>query len=168
MHPLQILKDSPTEPEGYIDRLTVKAVVFNEKNEVLLFGGALLGGGVEEGEDLSTALERECLEEAGITIEILKPLGVVIQFRDVWKKRYVIHGFLARFLAQKSQPTTLQENEKKRTVAWYAFTEADQLLTERIQALEQEGDLNPTQGLYQAQLFNMKTAQIFLRSSSFD
>lgn len=165
MTPIQILNASSIEPEGYTDRPTVKAVVIDQDNRVLLFSGALLGGGVETGEDLPTALARECLEEAGIEIEVLDALGVVIQFRDAFKKRYVIHGFLARFIAQQGEPTTTQENEQKRTVTWYGVAEAEQLLVDEIIKIEEVGDTNAVEDKYQSELFNTKTALCFLQEA---
>ena len=165
MTPIQILNASSIEPEGYVDRPTVKAVVIDENNRVLLFAGALLGGGVETGEDLPVALARECQEEAGIKIEVLDALGVVIQFRDVLKRRYVIHGFLTRFVERLSKPTTTQESEQKRTVTWYEVAEAEQLLVEEIKAIEEAGNMDVAKDKYQAELFNTKTALIFLQEA---
>ncbi len=51
----------------------VKALVINDKDEILVSysdgGIQLVGGHVEEGEELHTALKREIEEEAGITLD---------------------------------------------------------------------------------------------------
>ncbi len=78
----------------YKDRLTVRALILNEKNEVLIINDGLLpGGGVEEhDEDIISALHRECLEEVGMTISKIKELGTVIQYRDLIHRKYIIQG----------------------------------------------------------------------------
>lgn len=62
----------------------VDAIIFNEKNEVLLihrtgknFYGywGLVSGMVEENEDIKTALKREVLEEIGVEIEDIMYTG---------------------------------------------------------------------------------------------
>ncbi len=60
-------------------RISAKAICFNNKGEVLLVKGKTLyegkefwcvpGGGVEEGESLFTAAEREVLEETGYSVK---------------------------------------------------------------------------------------------------
>lgn len=52
----------------------------------------LIGGGVDEGENLEEALKREVLEEAGCEIEIENCLGFVEEFRskkNFYQKSYV-------------------------------------------------------------------------------
>jgi 8-oxo-dGTP pyrophosphatase MutT (NUDIX family) len=63
----------------YKMRISAKAICFNNKGEVLLVKGKTLyegkefwcvpGGGVEEGESLFTAAEREVLEETGYSVK---------------------------------------------------------------------------------------------------
>lgn len=161
--PLRILASSFEEPKGYTDRLTVKAVVLNEVGRILLFGGSLLGGGVEKDEDLEWALKRECLEEAGVLIDSLKPIGIVIQYRDALKKRYEIHGFLTRFIEKISEPTTASESEKKRTVTWLTLLEAKESLQNKINEIEKIGNQDPASDKYQAELFNTMTSLVFLQ-----
>lgn len=163
MQPIKILKSSFEEPSDYKSRLTVKAVVLDGNGSVLLFDNALLGGGVEEGESLEEAIKRECLEEAGILVDSLEPLGIVIQYRDALKKKYEVHGFSARFIEKISEPTTTQESEMKRSTSWLAWSEAEDTLKKNIEEIERVGNQNPTSDKYQAQLFNTMTSLIFLR-----
>ena len=72
MNILATFNDNDFEPTDYIDRPTVKAVILNDQDEVLLFSGGLPGGGVEDGETNEQALARECMEEIGGTISIGK------------------------------------------------------------------------------------------------
>ncbi len=162
---LAVLKSTPEEPAGYVDRPTVKAVVIGPDGRAFFFGGVLLGGGVEPGEDLPTALARECLEEAGIRVEILSPLGTVVQYRDVYKKRYVINGYVARFIEQVSTPTTTSASERSRSCAWETFKEAEKRLADEIATYEREGNPDPTSDRYQSSLFSTKTALAFLKAA---
>ncbi len=166
MNILQVLNDQVAEPTDYTARPTVKAVILNDKNEVLLFGGSLVGGGVEDGETLEQALDRECLEEVGAVIRELKPLGMVIQYRDEWKKRYEIQGYLAKFVETRSAPTTKSESELSRSLSWKTIAEAKQLLRASLEELnapeeraKQVGDAK------QASRFNTQTSLTFLEEA---
>src|SRR4051812_3542379 len=56
------------------ERPTGKAVLFNDKNEILLVSNTvsnlflLPGGGIDEGEDIVEGVKRECREETGYEI----------------------------------------------------------------------------------------------------
>lgn len=87
------------------DRLCVYAVIINEEGKLLtLKVGKLFhlpGGGVDEGEDLETALKREAMEETGCEIADLEALvmaneyfpgskyGVVNKLGNFYKARMV-------------------------------------------------------------------------------
>jgi len=57
----------------------------------------LPGGGIEPGEDESAAVVREVAEETGLTVEVLEPIGVVMQAVDHLNKvsHYLWCGLLA-------------------------------------------------------------------------
>lgn len=71
---------------------TVAAVIINERGEVLLFRHTyrrelpwgLPGGWLERNEDPDQAIEREIMEEAGLTVRVLYPLTVG---RDYYRRR---------------------------------------------------------------------------------
>ena len=164
MHPLRTLKSQAEEPVGYATRLTGKVIVLNEAGEVLLFGGLLLGGGIEEHESIEEGVRCECLEEAGVTIGELHPLGQVFQFRDVYKKRYEFPGFFANFVEQASDPTTANAGERQRTKVRTAIPEAIQSLRAEVERIEQAGSLHPETDAYQSELFNTQTRLAFLET----
>lgn len=61
--------------------LAVAGIVKNDENEILLVHTkrnrwVYPGGQVEVGEDLVTALEREIMEESGITVDVLELIGM--------------------------------------------------------------------------------------------
>ena len=63
---------------GWEYRKAARAVVFDNENKVGLLDVSsknyykLPGGGIEEGEDIKIALDRECEEELGVQVEVLK------------------------------------------------------------------------------------------------
>lgn len=148
--------------KDYVIRPTVKAVVLDDKSHVLLFSDLLLGGGVEDGETFEQALERECMEEAGININIIKPLGTVVQYREFLRKKYEVHGFLVRVTGTTSLPTTLQEDEVGKKVRWMKLENARGILENKIQSLKELDSQNTTDDSYQGKLFNSLTALAFL------
>lgn len=68
-------------------RTAVRTILLNSNGEMALLYKAkkneykLIGGGVDEGEDLEDALKRETLEESGCEIEIVSSLGYVEEYR---------------------------------------------------------------------------------------
>ena len=52
------------------------------------------GGGVEEGENPVDALTRECMEEAGVIINNIRPYCKTVEKREVDEQSYLIHESL--------------------------------------------------------------------------
>jgi 8-oxo-dGTP pyrophosphatase MutT (NUDIX family) len=79
-------------------RKAARAVVFDNDNKITILKVAnhnyykLPGGGVEEGEDLAKALEREAMEEIGCKISVTGEIGKIIEHRDEWKMESLFFG----------------------------------------------------------------------------
>lgn len=77
-----------TSPDAiFTERRAARAVMLNEKGDVYLVYMKtrdyykLPGGGIDEGEDIETALHRELMEECGTDGEIIGEIGSVEEFR---------------------------------------------------------------------------------------
>lgn len=70
-----------------IERVSARAIIINEKKEVLLIHSAFYddvtfpGGGVDDGEELIDALKRECIEEVGAVIDSYKEYCMITEKR---------------------------------------------------------------------------------------
>lgn len=77
-------------------RLAARGIIYSE-NKVLMIHSSFYddctfpGGGVENGEDIIVALERECSEEAGIIIKNVRPFFKTIEKRELDTESYLIH-----------------------------------------------------------------------------
>ena len=79
------------------------SLIQNKNNQILLVkterrGWEMPGGQVEEGEDLVSALKREVLEEAGVTIQIKKLSAV---YSSISQPSKVIVDFIAGYESGK-------------------------------------------------------------------
>lgn len=93
----------------YKIRISPRAVLFDENNKIALLNVSkhnyykLPGGGAEEGEDIKTALARECLEEAGCNIEVLKEIGETVEYRAKWSTLQKSPSYIARVVGEKGK-----------------------------------------------------------------
>ena len=90
------------------DRNIARAIVYDESGQFYFvraqrdddFGKATLietaGGGVEEGEDLHTAVERELKEELGVKVAVICKIGVVSDYYNLIHRHNINNYFLCR------------------------------------------------------------------------
>jgi len=101
---------SEAEAKTYRVREAARAVVFDDNNLVALLYSTknkyykLPGGGVEKGEDYKTALKRECLEEIGCDIEILKEIGSIVEYRKKFNMKQTSYCYIAKVKGKKGVP----------------------------------------------------------------
>lgn len=98
------------DPSEFSHRRAARAIVTDADGKVaLLYVGKhqyhkLPGGGIEEGEAVIAALERELLEEIGCTAEITGELGAIIEYRDAWNMMQTSYCYRATQVGKKQQP----------------------------------------------------------------
>ena len=118
------LQDSEWEFE-YVDhdRQIVRAIVFDDLDYFYFvrairnddFGKATLietsGGGVESGEELTTAIKRELKEELGIEIDIICKIGVVSDYYNLIHRHNINNYYLCKVCSFGEKNLTFDEIE---------------------------------------------------------
>jgi len=77
------------------------------------------------GESIEAGVIRECLEETGCAVVLLKDLGVTEDYRGCEKKHYINYCYVAKVVSEKGklQPTK-EESKKGMYVKWVSFDKA--------------------------------------------
>jgi 8-oxo-dGTP pyrophosphatase MutT (NUDIX family) len=134
------------DSENFRIRHAARAVVFNEKGEVALLQATtynyhkLPGGGVETGEDMELALERELLEEIGCQADVTSEVGEIVEFRDKWEMKQTSHCYLAKQVGKQQAPQfTQSEIEEGFEVVWASNLSAAIKLLEQDQPQNYDG-----------------------------
>lgn len=102
-----------------------RAVVFDASGKVALLHVGLHhyhklpGGGIDEGEDVPTALERELMEEIGCKAEVTAEVGSTIEHRNQFELVQTSYCFLANQIGEKGEPDfTEKELRNQFAIVW--------------------------------------------------
>ena len=105
------------------DRNIARAIVFDEEGYFYFvraerdddFGKATLietsGGGVEDGEDLSSAIARELKEELGASVEVICKLGIVEDYYNLIHRHNINNYYLCKAISFGEKNLTQDEIE---------------------------------------------------------
>ena len=111
--------------DSYYTRKAVRAVLSDRSGRIALMHAKqrdyykLPGGGVDEGEDLEAALQRELLEETGSKAIVTKELGQVLEWRDFKKMKQVSYAYKALIGGEPGEPDfTQSEIDEGFEVRW--------------------------------------------------
>lgn len=119
-------------------RYGTRTVLINENNKVILIRvekenfSTLVGGGIEDGEEIEEGMIRECKEESGYDVSILAKLGYI----ELWRKKYkrYVFGFLAKTNSIASDlKLTNEEKELGHHVCECSFDEAIKIISNNIE-----------------------------------
>ena len=103
------------------DRNIARAIVYDDEKQLYFvraerndeFGKAALietaGGGVEEGDDLTTAIKRELKEELGVQVEIICEIGIVSDFYNLIHRHNINNYFLCKITSYGEKNLTRDE-----------------------------------------------------------
>lgn len=141
---MELLKEIPEKNQNkdmtYELRKAARAVLLNDAKEMALLYVSkgnyhkLPGGGIEEGEDIYSALKREVKEEVGAEIEVLDEIGLIIEYRDGFGKYptgqiQLSYCFYAKVVGKVGE-TSFSENELANgfELKWVPFNQGLELL----------------------------------------
>ena len=128
---------SEEEVRKYSIRKAARAVVFDDDDLVALLHVTknnyykLPGGGIEKGEDSKEALKRECKEEIGCEVKIIKEVGSIVEHRKKHNLRQTSYCYIAEIIGKKGVPQLegYEKDEGFQTV-WLPFESAISKLKE--------------------------------------
>jgi len=101
----------------YSSRTAARAIVFDSEGKIALLNAKkfgfhkLPGGGVEKGEDIKGALERELKEEIGCKVKITKELGKTIEIKNGYMQKQESFCYVANVLSRCDSSLTKEEKE---------------------------------------------------------
>ncbi len=113
------------DTSNFRKREAARAVVSDNAGKVALLRVGLYdyhklpGGGVDEGEDIPTALERELLEEIGCSAEVTGEVGEIVEYRDQFELVQTSYCFIAKQVGKKGEPDfTDKELREQFSIVW--------------------------------------------------
>ena len=148
-------------PLSYEKRVTVKAIVRNEKGQFAFVTNPihkfyLLAGGGAESEDLEKEIQRECMEEVRYEVDVVREIGRIHEFRNRSAKEYESICFLTESKKEVSEDLRTEDEKKNElAVVWFNPKEAQKVLAEQVELVKQGkvGFYNTAFNIVRDQLF---------------
>lgn len=111
-------------------REAVRAVVSKDRKIALLYVSKenyhkLPGGGIEQGENIYAALDREVMEEVGVTIKNVEEIGEIIEYRKQHNLKQISYCFIADVKHDEGkQFFTEEEKQEGFKLKWVSIEDA--------------------------------------------
>ena len=126
------------EKKDFSIRNTARAVIVDDEKKIALINISkegfhqLIGGGINKGESVEEGLIRESKEEAGVDIEILGELGIVVELKKEKKQIQNSYSFIAQVASKKIKPQFTRDEIERRgfKLEWMCIDEAIKILKE--------------------------------------
>ena len=109
-------------------RRAARAIVMDKDGKVAILNASkygyhkIAGGGIEEGEDIKTALVREIHEETGCVAVIKDEVGIIIEYRDTVVQ--ISYCYIAHVKKYGEPHFTKSEKAEGFSLEWYTLNEA--------------------------------------------
>ncbi|MBZ9689308.1 NUDIX domain-containing protein [Clostridium estertheticum] len=152
---------------SYKLRKASRSIVLNDSQKIaLLFVSKnnyhkLPGGGIEAGEDIKIALNREVMEEVGVNIDVLGEIGTIIEYRNRHELLQISYCYYSEVKGAIKEPSyTDEEINNGFQLKWVTLDEA-------ISILENDKPDNYLGKFIQSRdLMFLKSAECLLNSSN--
>ncbi|MCA9341416.1 NUDIX domain-containing protein [Candidatus Saccharibacteria bacterium] len=147
IHEQDIVPEAPIIDTGnFRKREAARAVVSDNAGKIALLRVGLYdyhklpGGGIDEGEDVPTALERELLEEIGCQAKLTGEVGEIIECRDQSELEQTSYCFTATQIGEKGEPDfTEKELREQFSIVWTDNIDSAIALLEQDEPTNYEG-----------------------------
>jgi 8-oxo-dGTP pyrophosphatase MutT (NUDIX family) len=140
---LKTITNQDIFPESNMDqqieyriREAARAIVFDRDNNIAILNVTKLhyhklpGGGIEKGEDIFEALNREMIEEIGCQIEVTGELGQIDEYRDEIKLYQKSYCYVAKVDGEKGTPQFVDDEIVNGfEIMWVKLDEAIKILS---------------------------------------
>lgn len=114
----------PNHNVKYAIRRAARAIILNKNKIALIYSTKwkyfkLPGGGIDINENLKKALVREAVEETGYRVNVIKPVGVIIEYKSQIEIIQISYCFLSNAVDKpRALKLTKSERSKGQELRW--------------------------------------------------